>query len=110
MLKAATSDARMKHLAHGYEIGSPAQSLLSVSKHKANITELHPKVRPTCQFIFMERTYVETNNFQMPPSEMLIFCDLMTVSCEPPKMLAQDGCRFRKRCIIKLVDALKVTI
>ena len=48
MLKAPTSDARMKHLAHGYEIGSPAQSLLSLSKHKANITELHPKVRPTC--------------------------------------------------------------
>ena len=48
MLKASTSDARMKHLAHGYEIGSPAQSLLSVSKHEADITELHPKVRPTC--------------------------------------------------------------
>ena len=48
MLKASTSDARMKHLAHGYEIGSPAQSLLSLSKHKANITELHPKVRQTC--------------------------------------------------------------
>ena len=60
------------------------------------------------QFVFMERT--ETKNLQMPPSEMLIFCDLMTVSCEPPKMLAQDGCRFRKRCIIKLVDALEVTI
>ena len=29
--------------------------LLSLSKHKANITELHPKVRPTC-FIFERAT------------------------------------------------------
>ena len=60
MLKASTSDARMKHLAHGYEIGSPAQSLLSLSNHKANITELHPEVRPTCCFFDFENIFDET--------------------------------------------------
>ena len=37
MLKASTSDARMKHLAHGYEIGSPAHSLGSIASWQGTL-------------------------------------------------------------------------
>ena len=38
----------------------------SISKHKANITELHPKVRPTC-FTLISKLLEEDSNYSTIP-------------------------------------------